>query len=275
MFLSGEYRGIIGMFVRVAAALVAALVLSFCAVNSAAVAAEADASHGRAWHLQPTETWQPADPSELQFVDVPRELQALSAPHGRSVRPMKASVTRHADRAFELGGAEVLWANPLPVHFGQAAVAAGPEEEAHCLAIGLYHEARGESELGQIAVAQVILNRVKSRKYPDSICGVVFENEHRANACQFSFACDGRSDKPEDWASYQAMKKLADDMLCAGSCHRQTDQQPLLARLPAAMRRASHYHTTAVRPGWSSRIRRVGRIGAHIFYVSDRVMSSL
>jgi N-acetylmuramoyl-L-alanine amidase len=263
------------MFVRAAAALVAAFVLSLCAVNSTAVAAEAEAVHTRPWHLQPTETWQPADPSELQFVEMPRAHQAHFAPRGQSVQPTKAAVVRYEDRAFQLGGAEVLWANPLPVHFGQAAVAAGPEEEAHCLAIGLYHEARGESELGQIAVAQVILNRVKSRKYPDSICGVVFENEHRSNACQFSFACDGRSDKPEDWASYQAMKKLADDMLCAGSCNHQAGRKPPQERLPAAMRRASLYHTTAVRPGWSSRIRRVGRIGAHIFYISDRVMSSL
>src|SRR5215475_10421449 len=62
-----------------------------------------------------------------------------------------------------------------------------------CLAEAVYFEARGEAVRGQIAVAQVILNRAFSGKYPDTVCGVVYQNKHRYNACQFSFACDGHA----------------------------------------------------------------------------------
>ncbi|MGI9415449.1 MAG: cell wall hydrolase, partial [Hyphomicrobiales bacterium] len=72
-----------------------------------------------------------------------------------------------------------------------------------CLAVAIYYEARAESELGQIAVAQVILNRVESRAYPSSICGVVYQNAHMRNRCQFSFTCDGRPDDPQHAKAWQ------------------------------------------------------------------------
>ena len=147
------------------------------------------------------------------------------------------------------------------------------DQEANCLAVALYHEARGESELGQIAVAQVILNRVKSTKYPDSICGVVYENDHRRNACQFSFACDGITDKPHDSVSFAKMQRLADEVLCNPSCSYHAHRDPPLARLSETMRLASHYHTFRVNPKWSRKIDRVGKVGAHIFYISKRVWS--
>lgn len=66
-------------------------------------------------------------------------------------------------------------------------------QEQRCLAEAIYFEARGESDEGQAAVAQVVMNRVSSGLYPPTICGVVFQNRHRRNACQFSFACEGRA----------------------------------------------------------------------------------
>src|SRR5690554_3545291 len=66
--------------------------------------------------------------------------------------------------------------------------------EVYCLAQAVYHESRGEPESGQWAVASVILNRVESSAYPDTVCDVVFQNAHLRNRCQFSFACDSRPD---------------------------------------------------------------------------------
>ena len=255
------------MGMRFSVAVLAALVsILLSALSSRAVEA-ADAAHIRPWHLTSSETWIPADPSELAI--------AALTPVRVSPQRMVASRQRVEHMALTLPGADILEAAPLPLHLPSIYDAANVEEEAHCLALGLYHEARGETELGQIAVAQVILNRVKSPKYPGSICGVVFENEHRFNACQFSFACDGRSDKPENWPMYQKMKQLADEVLCNPECSYHVHRDPPLARLPSSMRRASHYHTFRVNPGWSRRINRVGQIGAHIFYISERVMSSL
>ena len=93
--------------------------------------------------------------------------------------------------------------------------------EKNCLARAIYFEARSEPEAGQIAVANVILNRVKSKRYPDSICGVVYDGAHRLNSCQFSFACDGKKDAPKSAKQWSKAKKLACPRtgwrcLCAG-----------------------------------------------------------
>ena len=156
-----------------------------------------------------------------------------------------------------------------PVVFRKAAL----DAQTGCLAIALYHEARGENQLGQIAVAQVILNRVKSRKYPDTVCRVVYQNTHRLNRCQFSFACDGRSDGPQANPSWRKITALAKAIMCQASCGYHVRRDPVLSKLGASFSRASHYHATRVRPYWSRVLNRSGRIGRHIFYVSKRVWS--
>lgn len=156
-----------------------------------------------------------------------------------------------------------------PVVFRKAAL----DAQTGCLAIALYHEARGENEMGQIAVAQVILNRVKSRKYPNTICRVVYQNTHRLNRCQFSFACDGRSDGPHANRAWRKITKLAKSITCQTSCGYHVRRDPVLSRLEASFARASHYHAVRVKPYWSRRLDRSGRIGRHIFYVSKRVWS--
>jgi len=139
------------------------------------------------------------------------------------------------------------WASaPLPkiVHLAK---------EQNCLARGVYFEARGESELGQAAVAQVILNRVKNPTYPKSICGVVFQNKTWRGRCQFSFACDGIDDRiesPEAWALAQ---KVARDV---------TNGKVWLDEVADS----THYHANYVKPRWARAMKQVDRIGTHIFY---------
>ena len=121
-----------------------------------------------------------------------------------------------------------------------------------CLAEALYFEARGESIKGQFAVAEVILNRVDSRKYPNSICGVVNQGAERRNACQFSYTCDGRADRISEQASYARVAKVARIMI---------DGAPR-----ALTGGATHFHTTNVRPRWANRFPNTAKIGTHLFY---------
>ena len=149
----------------------------------------------------------------------------------------------------------------------------GPREK-ECLAQAIYHEARGEPLMGRVAVAQVIVNRVKSAAYPDSICKVVYQNAHWRNRCQFSFACDGLSDKPREKAAWRAARALAEEIMRA-----QADAAaPRIAQiglLAPAMRMATHYHADYVMPRWGRVKKKVGLIGRHIFYTSPRVTGSM
>lgn len=134
--------------------------------------------------------------------------------------------------------------------------------DVSCLAKAIYFEARGESVEGQYAVGRVILNRVKSRYYPNSICGVVFQNAHKKNRCQFSFACDGRKDEARNVKSWQQSVSIAEVLTCDFAC-----DAPQIA---ASIHASTHYHTTAVSPSWSRKLEKTGQIGAHIFYFAER-----
>lgn len=123
----------------------------------------------------------------------------------------------------------------------------------HCLAQAIYFEARGEPTIGQIAVANVVMNRVKSRVYPNSVCGVVFQNYKRRNACQFSFACDGRPENTRNKKMWRQAVRIASSTLSGKKKYR-------------PVRNATHYHADYVNPDWSRQLRRVKKIGRHIFY---------
>lgn len=125
-------------------------------------------------------------------------------------------------------------------------------QQYRCLAQAVYFEARGESVAGQRAVAHVVLNRVKDRRYPQTVCGVVFQNEHLKNRCQFSFACDGRSDRPHDIAAWRRSLEVALQTL-AGVGEDVTNA-------------STHYHARYVAPMWAPALVETARVGQHIFY---------
>jgi spore germination cell wall hydrolase CwlJ-like protein len=137
-------------------------------------------------------------------------------------------------------------ANPLP------ASAFSPQQQ-DCLARGIYFEARGESVKGQAAVAEVILNRVRNPAYPQYICDVVYQNENWRNRCQFSFACDGIRDRVIRGYHWEIAREVA-KAVTAGAIW-----FPELAS-------ATHYHAVYVRPDWAKTMKRVERIGRHVFY---------
>ena len=125
--------------------------------------------------------------------------------------------------------------------------------ERKCLAEAVYFEARSESAEGQAAVAQVILNRVRSGLYPASVCGVVYQNRHRHLACQFTFACEGKSLRIADAESWETAKRVAREV---------TEGTTYLAEVGGA----THYHADYVRPNWARRLKKMDVIGRHIFY---------
>jgi spore germination cell wall hydrolase CwlJ-like protein len=130
-------------------------------------------------------------------------------------------------------------------------------KEMTCLANAIYFEARGESESGQEAVGQVILNRTTTGFYPKSICGVVYQNKNRRNACQFSFACDGKPDIKKEKAAWRRAQRIAREVT-SGEKH------------VAALETATHYHATYAKPKWAKKLKRLSKIGRHIFYHEDR-----
>lgn len=121
-----------------------------------------------------------------------------------------------------------------------------------CLAKTIYFEARGESVAGQVAVAEVVLNRVDSRHWPNDICSVVRQGERQRHRCQFSFMCDGLPERITDRESFAVAGKIAHLMM--------------QGRPRALTGAATHYHAAYVRPGWSRGLTRTARIGQHVFY---------
>lgn len=132
-----------------------------------------------------------------------------------------------------------------------------------CLAQNIYFEARGSSLADQIAVADVVLNRVDSAKFPDTICEVVQQGQYKKglpvrNKCQFSWWCDGKSDWPfnkEAWANAQY---LAYNMINHDSYVGITEG-------------ALNYHADYVKPKWAKKLQLVGQIGSHIYYRESNV----
>jgi len=127
------------------------------------------------------------------------------------------------------------------------------KKEQKCLTSAIYFEAASESLKGQAAVAQVVLNRVRNPTYPNTICGVVYQNESWHNRCQFSFACDRIPDIVWSKRHWNTAKDIA-MAVTAGKIW--LDE----------VGSATHYHATYVSPDWAPTMKRVGKIGLHIFY---------
>ncbi len=140
------------------------------------------------------------------------------------------------------------WLDEQPVATGDANFA--------CLAEALYFEARGETVKGQFAVAEVIMNRVKSAQFPNTLCGVINQGTGRRYQCQFTYTCDGHEEVIREKNAYVRGAKIA-RMVIDGAA-------------PDLTQGATYYHTTAVSPRWSRSFTKTTRIGVHLFYRDDR-----
>ena len=139
-----------------------------------------------------------------------------------------------------------------------------PDRSAECLALNMYHEARGQGIAGELAVTAVVLNRVNDKRYPNTICEVVEQGPTRAswqnpqvrypikNRCQFSWFCDGKSDKPRDKKSWKWSQQIA-RLVVSG----------LLEDVTGG---ATHYHAHYVSPKWRTTKTFTVKIGSHLYY---------
>lgn len=150
---------------------------------------------------------------------------------------------------------------PTEIHYSRSFIDGLPEvnsekrtAEWQCMAEALYFEARGESVKGQFAVAEVIQNRAQHSSFPETVCGVINQGtaSGRKYQCQFTYNCDGLSDKIREHGAYERVGKVA-DLLLSGAHDDLTDG-------------ATHYHTKAVNPRWSRVFERTTTIGVHHFY---------
>lgn len=154
-----------------------------------------------------------------------------------------------------------LWVSPAFANLDGGSVGKSEDKktEFQCLTEAIYFEARSEPASGQVAVAQVILNRVESPLYPGTICDVVYQNDHLRNRCQFSFACDGKDeamDESEAYADAVVVAKKA--MACDPNCREGEGGVAI----------STHYHADYVAPGWAKKFEQTGSVGRHIFYYS-------
>jgi hypothetical protein len=141
------------------------------------------------------------------------------------------------------------FAAPFVASYGDAA---SPLRAEDCLTQAIYYEGALEPEAGQRAIAQVVLNRVRHPQYPNSVCGVVFEGQHLATGCQFTFTCDGsrrRAPIAGIWRKANLIAKAA-----------------LGGAVTKEVGLATHYHADYVQPYWASSLDPAGQIGRHIFY---------
>lgn len=206
----------------------------------------------------------PGQPLDLARLAIARTVAATSVSYASSYAPNGLDDIRAPFEAL-LGGGGITgageeaaletnaasdpfwWANkPLP-----ASVVTSKEQR--CLAEAVYFEARGEPVDGQVAVAQVVLNRVRNPAYPDTICKVVYQNRHLRNRCQFSFACDGIRDRITEMPQWETAQKVARETVSG---------QRYLDTVGAS----THYHATYVNPRWARYMKRLQKIGQHIFY---------
>ena len=133
------------------------------------------------------------------------------------------------------------------------------DKQMSCLAEALYFEARGEPIKGQLAVGEVILNRVEDRRYPSSICKVVNQGTGRRFACQFTYTCDGKLETVHERKPYEMALKIAKILMT-------THDRKLT-------RGSTHYHSNYVDPKWSKKFERVAKFGRHIFYRQPILLS--
>jgi spore germination cell wall hydrolase CwlJ-like protein len=191
--------------------------------------------------IAPERRW--ARPTPPPVTDA-RELVRRLAP-GVSAEALAAL----PDRAAPASAAAPVGAPPF---LAQAASDADAARARECLTAAVYHEARSESEAGQRAVAQVVLNRVRARAFPNSVCGVVYQGSERATGCQFSFTCDGSLRRPRDPDAWARAERIA--------------TAALAGEVMAGVGTATFYHADYVLPWWAGSLTRLGAVGRHVFY---------
>ena len=194
----------------------------------------------------------PQSPFALRGVEIPLDSNAAGVePAVLTFQPVDPEKAFEMNASVPNASGPILPASPFRSPVGEASV--GTRLTAlECLASAVYYEAGSESSVGQRAVAQVVLNRVRHPAYPHSVCGVVFQGSDRTTGCQFTFTCDGSLARPRNLVAWNRAVAVASAAL-AGYVERSVGT-------------ATHYHTVWVVPYWQSSLTKITTVGAHIFY---------
>jgi len=199
-----------------------------------------------------------AEATELQVLAeyaafMARETAEIRDSHRQSAIDGPSVLKQHAPHGADIKDATI--ENMVAVGFDDMRQARRAALERQCMAEAIYFEARSEKRVGQLAVADVILNRVDSSIYPDSVCDVVYQGAERVTGCQFSFTCDGSMDNAR-LSSRNRQWRAAEDL--AGT---------IMAGLHKPVSRsATHYHADYVTPPWAANLTPTATIGTHKFY---------
>jgi spore germination cell wall hydrolase CwlJ-like protein len=175
----------------------------------------------------------------------------LPPPTDMQVEPISAEDAEAANAAQPISTEPIVAARPFVIPLTGEYMTARLKA-VQCLTEAVYYEAASENILGQRAVAQVVLNRVRHPAFPKSVCGVVYQGSERSTGCQFTFTCDGSMARIPNRALWNQARLIADAAL-SGS-------------VEASVGTATHYHTRWVRPYWAPSLNKLSVIGAHIFY---------
>ena len=174
---------------------------------------------------------------------IPPGSEALAAGNGDNSALIGETSLDAANAAATSGGARPFAMRTGNVDYSRA---------LKCLSDAIYYEAATESDSGQRAVAQVIINRMRHPTYPSNICGVVYQGSERRTGCQFSYSCDGSMARTPARYHWSRANRIAAAAL-AGYVHK-----------PVGM--ATHYHTVNIYPYWAPSLHFLGTVGAHRFY---------
>jgi spore germination cell wall hydrolase CwlJ-like protein len=169
-----------------------------------------------------------------------------------ALKPMPASDLKALEWAAGFTPVQPAQVVRLPAAVGAASWTAASGDPLTCMAQAIYFEARSESQVGQEAVAQVVMNRTRLPQYPATVCGVVFQGADRATGCQFTFVCDGSSRAPTDMEAWGRAIDIARKALAGYVCTPVID--------------ATHYHAAWMTPYWAGSLTRIRQLGGQIFY---------
>jgi hypothetical protein len=181
----------------------------------------------------------------------PSEQVVLPALEPGDLKPLSEAEALLENAQLPFASEALEAARPLILPAGENAALARTTAQ-NCLTAAVYYEAGFEPEMGKRGVAQVILNRVSHRAYPNSICNVVYQGSERRTGCQFSFTCDGslaRRPSPKAWAKAQLVAA-----------------QAIAGNVEPSVGMATHYHADYVVPYWASSLSKVAKLGRHYFY---------
>jgi len=207
----------------------------------------------------PTVTEQVVEASVIvPMVPAPSLAENLAGLLGDKTQPLTASVPDTMTKMIRPHPVQGPVKGPGPVQYTRAYVDSLPVAKGgrdwRCMTEALYFEARGESVKGIFAVAEVILNRVDSKRFPNSVCGVIKQGVNNPRGCQFSYACDRYPEVYREKGARALVGKIARVML-DGADRKLT-------------KGSDHYHTKAVNPRWARAFDRTVIIGVHKFYRS-------